>query len=129
MIATFELPGVNKQEIDLHLRDGYLVIEGERRRRPDDEDVGLSSQRRRLQKEHARSSSQGCSLDIVTPAESVPRYQTAIASGDSHPDEKMQFRVQELRFGKVSHFSYIWWDKCLLLSSLNEGSRFLQKPE
>lgn len=106
MIATFELPGVNKQEIDLHLRDGYLVIEGERRRRPDDEDAGLSSQRRRSQKEYAKSSSQGCSLDIGTPAkhssESVPRYQAAIASGDPHSDEKPQFRVQELRFGKVS---------------------------
>lgn len=117
----------------MHLRDGYLVIEGERRRRPDDEDAGLSSQRRRSQKEYARSSSQGCSLDIGTPAkhssESVPRYQAAIASGDPHSDEKPQFRVQELRFGKVSKSATCYGHMLTIFFSLNEGSRFLQKPE
>ncbi|KAE9405508.1 hypothetical protein BT96DRAFT_1015494 [Gymnopus androsaceus JB14] len=40
--ASFELPGVRKHEIDLHLREGYLVVEGERRR-PDNEHVSSSS--------------------------------------------------------------------------------------
>ncbi|KAF9078564.1 hypothetical protein BDP27DRAFT_1412533 [Rhodocollybia butyracea] len=77
--ATFELPGVKRHEIALNLREGFLVIEGERRR-PDRKHLEQASAPRYI----LRSTDASASSD---------------ADGDRR-DPRPRYTTQELRYGK-----------------------------
>lgn len=75
----FELPGVKRSEIALNLREGALVVQGERLR------PGM------------KCTSQSSYSRFPAPSDS-----TATKANES--EFKHRYVIEELRYGKVSHF-------------------------
>lgn len=89
LIAIFELPGVKTSDINLQIREGNLIIMGERRPPPS--------------VQQALAARRGAALprNPVTAADSLARGEMDTESDDaSQPTPPMSVAVHELRFGQ-----------------------------